>query len=546
MTKEEKLARKQQRKAEKVGLGKLLLWNSSSCSVALSTLMLGYATFYCTDVLQLAPALVGTLFMVSKIFDSFTDIVAGFIVDRTQTRWGKGRPYEIFMLFLWLSTWLLFSCPTSFATAAKCIWIFCMYTFMNSICVTFLNANNVVYMVRAFENKEQQSKIVGYGSIFTMAGAMVFNVLFPTAMAKVGTDAVGWSRLVGMIAIPLTAIGMLRILTIPEKFTPVSEKNGEQTHLKDLLPLLKESRPVLIICMVRFVQNIATGLGVGTYYWQYIIGNLGMMGVASVTTILVLPLAFALPVLRKKFGMAGMSVIGILVGCIGYLATFFAGGNMVFFIVAALLVSAGAVPLNMMFNMFIADVADYNEWKGLKRMEGTMGSLTGLAGKIGSAFGGFLMGVLMSASGYVGGADVQVDSAIMMIRVLASVAPLALMLVVAAILRFYTVDKQMPQIKQDLRLVPLRHGSSRRIIHYFCGQGIFSARFLEGNMSNVRCILSRSSVAGYKWKPHSSTWRLTDLSRWCVLLVRRKQGKNGQGCGHLALGRSLLRIYRFV
>ena len=368
MTKEEKLARKQQRKAEKVGLGKLILWNSSSCSVALSTLMLGYATFYCTDVLQLAPALVGTLFMVSKIFDSFTDIVAGFIVDRTQTRWGKGRPYEIFMLFLWLSTWLLFSCPTSFATAAKCIWIFCMYTFMNSICVTFLNANNVVYMVRAFENKEQQSKIVGYGSIFTMAGAMVFNVLFPTAMAKVGTDAVGWSRLVGMIAIPLTAIGMLRILTIPEKFTPVSEKNGEQTHLKDLLPLLKESRPVLIICMVRFVQNIATGLGVGTYYWQYIIGNLGMMGVASVTTILVLPLAFALPVLRKKFGMAGMSVIGILVGCIGYLATFFAGGNMVFFIVAALLVSAGAVPLNMMFNMFIADVADYNEFFGESQM----------------------------------------------------------------------------------------------------------------------------------------------------------------------------------
>ena len=64
--------------------------------------------------------------MVSKMFDSVTDVLAGFIVDRTQTRWGKGRPYEIFMLFLWFSTWLLFSCPTSFATTAKCIWIFCM------------------------------------------------------------------------------------------------------------------------------------------------------------------------------------------------------------------------------------------------------------------------------------------------------------------------------------------------------------------------------------------------------------------------------------
>lgn len=123
------------------------------------------------------------------------------------------------------------------------------------------------------------------------------------------------------------------------------------------------------------------------------------------------------------------------------------------------------------------------------------------------------MGVLMSASGYVGGADVQVDSAIMMIRVLASVAPLALMLVVAAILHFYTVDKQMPQIKQDLEArAAATTEAARRIIHYFCGQGIFSARFLEGNMSNVRCILSRSSVAGYKWEPHSSTWRLTDLS----------------------------------
>lgn len=111
MTKEEKLARKQQRKAEKVGLGKLLLWNSSSCSVALSTLMLGYVTFYCTDVLQLAPALVGTLFMVSKIFDSFTDIVAGFIVDRTQTRWGKGRPYEILCCFC--------GCPHGCCSAAR-------------------------------------------------------------------------------------------------------------------------------------------------------------------------------------------------------------------------------------------------------------------------------------------------------------------------------------------------------------------------------------------------------------------------------------------
>ncbi len=453
--KEEKLALKEQRKAErkagKVGIGKLILWNSSSCSVALSTLVLGFATFYCTEVLQLNPAMVGTLFMVSKIFDSVTDIVAGFIVDRTKTRWGKGRPYEIFMLFLWLSTWLLFSCPTGFDTVAKCIWVFCMYTFMNSICATFLNANNVVYMVRAFENKEQQSKICGYGSIFTMSAALVFNILFPTAMAKIGTDAAGWSRLIGMIAIPLTVIGMLRVLTIPEKFIPASEKNGEQTYLKDLVSLLKESRPVLIICLIRLVQNIGSGIAVGTYYWQYIIGNLGMMGVASAVSIVALPMAFLLPGMRKKLGMSGMSIAGLILTAVSCVIMFFAGSNMPLFLVGILLGNLGNVPLNMMFNMFIADVADYNEWKGFKRMEGSIGSLTGLAGKVGNALGGFVMGILMSLSGYVGGAATQPDSALLMIRLLVSLVPLIFILGVIALLRCYKVDKQMPQIHADLQ-----------------------------------------------------------------------------------------------
>ena len=76
-------------------------------------------------------------------------------------------------------------------------------------------------------------------------------------------------------------------------------------------------------------------------------------------------------------------------------------------------------------------------------MEGTMGSLTGLANKIGSAFGGFLRGILMSVSGYDGTAAVQPDSAILMIRMLASLVPLAIFVVIILILRKYTLDEEM-------------------------------------------------------------------------------------------------------
>lgn len=83
----------------KLGFGKLLLWQTSSVSVALSALVLGFVTIYCTDTLGLAPALVGTLFMVSKFVDGVTDVVAGFIIDRTQTRWGKGGPMKSLWYF---------------------------------------------------------------------------------------------------------------------------------------------------------------------------------------------------------------------------------------------------------------------------------------------------------------------------------------------------------------------------------------------------------------------------------------------------------------
>lgn len=431
----------------KLGFGRLLLWQTSSVSVALSALVLGFVTIYCTDTLGLSPGLVGTLFMVSKLVDGVTDVVAGFIIDRTQTRWGKGRPYEVFMIFLWLSTWLLFSCPTGFSNVAKCVWVFCMYVFMNAVCTTFLNGNNVVYMVRAFKTKEQQVKLTAYGSFFTMGAGLAFNILFPMAMAQIATSAAGWSRLIGMMAVPLTLMGLIRMLTIKEEYHSEEPAQAEKLKLSDIAALAKTNKPMMLVSIARFLQNAIAGMGVAVYYWTYIVGNVALMGVTAVTTILGLPLAFLMPLMRRKLGMKKMVICGFAFSAFGYLMMFFAGGNLVLVVVATLITSIGVVPFTMMFNMFIVDCADYNEFKGLPRMEGTMGSLTGLAGKIGSAFGGFVLGILMSLSGYDGTAAVQTDAALLMIRMLASLVPLAVFAVIILLLRKYTLDEEMQAVR---------------------------------------------------------------------------------------------------
>ncbi len=244
-------------KDDKVGFGTLLLWNSRAVSTSIVTLMLAFLMIYCTDTLQVPAGYVSIILVASKLLDGVTDMCAGFIVDKT--KWGKARPYELFIIAIWVCTWLLFSTPESMSLTAKLVWIFVMYALANSICYTFLNANNTPYMVRAFKSG-QIVKLTSYGSIITMLAAVIFNMTFPALMAKIATSASGWSRLVLLFAVPLMAIGTLRMLFYPEKYDVDAEaKNAEPLKVTDVFKLIKTNKFILIIALMTFVFNFEIG-----------------------------------------------------------------------------------------------------------------------------------------------------------------------------------------------------------------------------------------------------------------------------------------------
>jgi Na+/melibiose symporter-like transporter len=427
----------------KLGFGRLALWSTSSVSVALSALVLGFVTVYCTDTLGLEPVIVGTVFLVSKLVDGATDLIAGVIIDKTKTRWGKGRPYEIFMLFLWLSTWGLFSVPEQFSMMAKYVWVFFMYVFMNAVCTTFLNGNNVVYMVRAFKTKEQQAKLTAYSSFFTMGAGFAFNILFPIGVEKIATSAAGWSRLVGMMALPLTLLGLVRMLTIREQYNLDADVYSQQLKLSDVITVFKTNRPAVLIGIVRFLYALITSMGVMVFYFTHVIGNVGLMGVTAVFSLVGLPLAFLMPPMRRKWGMDKMVMAGFIVCAAGAGVMFLAGSNFPLVLISILLTSVGVIPFNMMFNMYIIDCAEYNELLGNQRLEGTMGALFGLMFKIGSAFGGFVLGVCLSLVDYDGKLAVQPASSIMAIRILASIVPLIFYLIMVLIMKYVKLDEKL-------------------------------------------------------------------------------------------------------
>lgn len=438
-------------KPKKKGVVKnLFLWQSRAISSSINVLILGYLMIYCTDTLGISAAAVSMILLATKAIDGITDMFAGNIVDNTKSKWGKGRPYELFIILLWFFTWLMFSCPIGLTTYVKYAWIFVMYSLVNAVCMTFLNANSVIYMMRAFETEDEYVKISSVGSIITMLGAIIFNISFPMLMGTMATTPEGWSRLVGMWAIPLAALGLIRMLCFKEKYRLDSNvEQQERIPLSETVAVLKNNKYILIIALAGIVVAFSSSMGVDIYYFTYIVGNVGAMGLVAMSTILALPVMFLMPLLIRKFTLSKVIQAGYFITGIGFGLTFFAGSNIPFIMVCSIIKGVGSSITSMLVGLLIIDCAEYNEWKGGNRLEASMSSINGLFGKIGAALGSASLGFILTWSGYVGNQDVIPDSSIATIRLLFTFVPMCFYFIAGGAFFLFNLNKLMPQIKED-------------------------------------------------------------------------------------------------
>lgn len=286
-----------------LGFGRLMAWKSSDIAMAgLNVIVLGYLTIYCSDTLGIAPAVVGTVLMVSKIIDAFTDVFAGWLVDNTHTKLGKGRPYELSIVGIMICSLGLFSGSPAWSNTIKVVWIFCMYTLVFSIFTTLRNAAGTPYTIRHFSNNPILiRKVASYGGIITMAGSMIISMLFPIVMSKLATSAGGWRTTVAIFIIPLLLISLLRFFLCKED--PSVDGDGKQfqpVRLNEIFSMFRRNKYVWLYAIIMLCYNVSTSLAVTTYYFKYIIGNTAMMSVTAIFSIVLLPLMLVFPWIMKK------------------------------------------------------------------------------------------------------------------------------------------------------------------------------------------------------------------------------------------------------
>ena len=445
-------------KKKRFPLGKFLAWKSSDITSAGIFLIVGtYMTMFCTDFLGMKPLVVGNIILVSNLIDFVTDLIFAFLIDNTKSKLGKARPYELGILGMTVCATLIYLTPFGWSETMKVIWVFSMYTFLYGVFNTARTSANVPYLVRAFDNDRNLiGKVSSFGGFVTTMGAMVVSLTFPKAMASMATSQEGWAKLILIYMLPLTVLGIFRFIFVKENPAIDASQVKDKVSLKDIFKMIFKNGYAWLYLIIMFLFQTIQSISALSYYFKYIVGDIESAGLLSIMSFVVMPIMFLFPLLMRKLTANQIIGLGAAVSCIGYVINYFAGGSMTMLIVGSIVTALAMLPVSYLGNMVQMDLCTYNQHLGLPRMDASISALfNGFGTQLGQGFGGWLLGFALTAAGYVASEGdtvvAQPDSAIEMIRLLYSLIPMALMVLLAFTAFALTkLSKKVPEYEAEI------------------------------------------------------------------------------------------------
>jgi len=375
--------------------------------------------------------------------------VAGYIIDKSHSRLGKGRPYEFAQIGYWVCLVLMFVVPIM-NEGLTYAWIFIMYTLANSVFLTLLNCSNPVYMANVIDRPEQTLTANAIIGVISMIASTLGGMIIPQLVATVGQTRLGWSVIaIGMGAIALV-IGMLRFFIVKEK--EGRNATTEIFTIKDTFNVITHNKYILIFSLVIFISNIGYNLtyGATNYYCTYVLGDVGLVSFMSLTMLSSVISLVITPIVAKKIGLTKFMRILSIISVVASLLRLINPYSLVLVFVTGFFCTIAFLTVWLYMNTFIIDCIDYGEWSTGIRSEGSITCVQSVFAKVGTAIGAGLIGVLMGISGYNGVLEVQPDSAINMLIIMYAIVPAVFALLQYIVLRFYNLDEKLPQIRKEL------------------------------------------------------------------------------------------------
>ncbi len=442
-----------------IGEVKISMWEKlcygfgdTACNivVALTATML---TFFYTDYIGVSAGTVGMIMLISRVFDGGSDVVMGLITDRTHSRWGKARPWVLWMSVPYaISTVLLFTIPAGASDMTKAVYIFVTYNLVQTVVYTALNLPYSALASLMTRSQYERGAINAirmglspFGRILATAATLPLVKLF-------GDDQRAWIFATGIYAVIALLLLLLCFFYTKERVVFEGQQETKVPIGTSLKALLKNKYWALGLLLwgVLSVYSTLTGMSM-SYYSKYILGNdlyTSTIYVAEQAPMIVV--IFLLPLALKRFGKRNLALGGAVLCIAGQLVFFINPHSYPLAIVSAGIKSVGQAPLMGVIFSMIADSVEYGQWKTHLRLEGLIYSAASVGSKLGAGLTSALLGTILDAAGYDGMAVTQSSSALGAISGIYLYGPIIVWGVAVVLLLAYHLDREYPAIMKEL------------------------------------------------------------------------------------------------
>lgn len=379
------------------------------CNIIYSA-MSSFLLFYYTDYVHVSAGVIGTIMLLSRVFDGITDLIMGIIVDRTKSRFGKCRPWILRMAISFaLAGILLFTVPSGLGNTAKLAYIFITYNLVSSVIYTAINVPYATLNSLITQDQYERSVLSIFRMILATTGTLIITNLTLPLVEFFGNNLSAWTKTFAVFGILAVIVFMITFTGTKERVVPAKDTKQEKVPFVKGIRLLFQNKywMMITITLVFIFINYSLNGGAAVYYAKNILHNSDMVGTMNLVANLVqIGVMFFTAFIIKKIGKRNMLIVGAVIYGLGFAMFGFVGTNMTGIIIACVLKGVGNAGISSCMFAIVSDTIEYGEWKTGYRTEGLINSASSFGFKVGNGLGSAILGWVIGAAGAGTGSEI--------------------------------------------------------------------------------------------------------------------------------------------
>lgn len=420
--------------------------------------------YYYTEFVGVNIAIVATIMFFSRFLDGFSDLFVGWLVERTNSPYGKTRVWILRMIVpFFIAMVAMFSVPSGMGETFKYVYIFFSYNFAITVVYTAINLPYGALTTAITSDSYQRSIITIYRMIFSTTGYTLSMLVALPMVEFFGNDQFAWSITFAILGAIACLSFFITFIFCQERIVePPAPKTSLKKTLSDIKAIFhnKYWLYLTLTMLILFSADVVFATA-NTYYCRYFLNDANFVGTfIAITNVckigaMILFLPYCIRKIGKRNALILASLVEIIALSIRYIDPSSVSINMA---VAVVLGLAKGFTYACMFSL-LPDTVDYGEYISRERHSGLVYASASFATKLASGVGAIIASGVMQFGGYVNNSVTQSPSAMEAIMYSTTLIPIIMFVAGICIISFYKLDKIFPEVINELKRRKVQNNS---------------------------------------------------------------------------------------